>query len=170
MCHLIASAMMKLYTACLLVCLYKPFLPKGQKVRVIKRRTTSNLGFNINNYNKAQELKMIYICGKVIVQTELVSRNCCWSSDNLSFLACVFDRIREYQRIHSLYIDVLLVIICLANQARARGVEQMRDKMFSGEKINITEVKYCKFFAMVFVFFMAQIIACIITRVKAFIL
>ena len=27
-------------------------------------------------------------------------------------------------------------------QARARGVEQMRDRMYSGEKINITEVRF----------------------------
>ena len=30
----------------------------------------------------------------------------------------------------------------LSMQARARGVEQMRDRMYSGEKINITEVPY----------------------------
>ena len=37
--------------------------------------------------------------------------------------------------------DVLAVTVCFINQAKARGVEGMRDKMFSGEKINITEVK-----------------------------
>lgn len=29
-------------------------------------------------------------------------------------------------------------------QARARGVETLRDRMFSGEKINITEVSGCE--------------------------
>ena len=33
---------------------------------------------------------------------------------------------------------LILKYICL--KARARGVETMRDKMFSGEKINFTEV------------------------------
>ena len=32
-------------------------------------------------------------------------------------------------------------VCCL--QAQARGVEQMRDRMFSGDKINITEVCLC---------------------------
>ena len=34
--------------------------------------------------------------------------------------------------------SILKYVICL--KARARGVETMRDKMFSGEKINFTEV------------------------------
>ena len=42
---------------------------------------------------------------------------------------------------YSLRTDILFATIYLINQAKARGVEEMRDKMFSGEKINITEVK-----------------------------
>ena len=45
--------------------------------------------------------------------------------------------------------DVCSALVCMTrtfpSQARARGVEQMRDRMFSGEKINITEVEKCSF-------------------------
>ena len=40
--------------------------------------------------------------------------------------------------------------IHLYHQAHARGVEQMRDRMFSGEKINITEVYAWTYYAQIF--------------------